>query len=291
MDEEFDPTAFAELANFLEGVGLGSLFSIDANGQPSGWLYERVVEGITSESELLISLQNTPEFQERFGVILEQQRQNAEGIPTYVMTPGQVLEYERSVTAAMAANNMPSWLYDQPGDFASLILSGESAESIVNKIDKAYQFVESAPPEVVDAFNEFYGTAGEAALASYVLDPERTIASIDRAQRTALAAGYGRRYELDISRGQAEMIAGTARGEAGIEEGFREISAMGDVFQETFGESSTDLTAEEQGVAQVFGADSAAQTAIERRLAQRGAVERTSVGGALLTERGVTGLS
>lgn len=290
MDEELNQETWAALATFLSDIGLGALFSINANGNPEGWLYDRVVEGITSESELLIALQSTPEFRERFSVIIRQQEAAAAGENVYVMSPGQVLEYERVVTSTMVANNLPSYLYDQPEDFANLILSGESAESISNKITQAYDFVDSAPQEVREAFNEFYGTEGDAAFAAYVLDPERTIASIDRAQRTAYAAGYGRRYELEISRDQAEDIADSARGLAGIEEGFREISAMQGVFEESVGEAG-DLTAEETGVAQVFAADAEAQTAVERRLAQRQGVNRATVGGALLTQQGVTGLS
>lgn len=287
---EFDYTTWAELASFMENLGLGELLSVDANGRPQGWLAEQIVAGIDTQAALEIALQETEAFQNRFPTIALQREQVRQGQGTYVMSVADILNFERTVSQQMAASGMPSWFYNEPQDFVDLIMSGESPQSIANKIQTAYDYVESAPQEVRDVFAEYYGTDSDAAFASYVLDPERTIAQVERAQRTAFSAGMGRRYDIDISRDVAEDIAGSAMTEAGIEQGLQRIAAQSELFTETFGEQE-DLTAEETGVAIEFGADSAAQTEVERRLIGRQGVGRATTGGALLTERGVTGLS
>lgn len=287
---DFDYTTWAELASFMENLGLGELLSVDANGRPRGWLAEQVIAGVDTQAALEIALQETDAFKNRFPTIALQQEQVRQGQGTYVMTVADILDFERTVSQQMAASGMPSWFYNEPQDFVDLIMSGESPQSIANKIQTAYDYVESAPQEVREVFAEYYGTDSDAAFASYVLDPERTIAQIERAQRTAFTAGMGRRYDLEISRDIAEDISGSAMTEAGIEQGLQRIAGQEELFVESVGEAG-DLTAEETGVAIEFGADSEAQTAVERRLAARQGVQRASVGGALLTERGVTGLS
>jgi len=287
---DFDYTTWAELASFMENLGLGELLSVDANGRPRGWLAEQVIAGVDTQAALEIALQETDAFRNRFPTIALQQEQVRQGQGTYVMTVADILDFERTVSQQMAASGMPLWFYNEPQDFVDLIMSGESPQSIANKIQTAYDYVESAPQEVREVFAEYYGTDSDAAFASYVLDPERTIAQIERAQRTAFTAGMGRRYDLEISRDIAEDISGGAMTEAGIEQGLQRIAGQEELFVESVGEAG-DLTAEETGVAIEFGADSEAQTAVERRLAARQGVQRSSVGGALLTERGVTGLS
>jgi hypothetical protein len=76
---------------------------------------------------------------------------------------------------------------------------------------------------------------------------------------------------------------------AGISEGLQQIGARAPLFAESVGEA-VDLTAEETGVAAVFEGSGEAQTALERRLIRRRSIERASVGGALTTAAGVTGL-
>lgn len=288
-DPSYDLDAYGELAAFLQTIGLGSLLQIDKNGNPSGWLYEQMIEGVDTEAELVIALQSTPEFQARFPVIVEQQQAAAANGVGQVMTPRDVLYYEETVRDAMVRAGMPEGFYDQPDDFFDLIRSGESAQSVANKIERAYDFVNSAPEPVRKAFSEFYGVSGDAAMAAYILDPERTLSTIERAQRTAFVGGMGRSFNVEMSRDASELIADTELSQAAIEEGFREISSQQNVFAETFGERD-DLTAEETGVAATFGGDAGATTALERRLIQRQSIARTSTGGALVTREGVVGL-
>ena len=281
--------SFRTLASFLSSIGLSDLFSY-VNGRPSGWLWDQIVGGVTNVEELLIGLQQTDSFKQRFPIIDFQQQQNAQGIPTRVMTPSEVLTYESEVTNAFRRAGLPSWFYDNPvEDVQARIQSGLSPEAIVERVDTAYSYVVNAPVEVRQKFEEFYGVANsDAALAAYILDPEKTIASLEKAQRTAYTAGIGQQYQIPLSQQQAQTIAEMPLTEAGITQGLQDVAQQSGLYQESVGET-TDLTTE-TGVASVFGADVEATTALERRATQRQTVGQGSQGGAVLTQTGVIGL-
>lgn len=282
--------AFAELGSYLNQMGLGQLFSIDAQGNPGGWLWNRIQSGTDTMEELQVAIESTDVFRERFGVIIEQRRRAAAGDPGYVMRPQDVIDYERTVKQTMAAAGLPGWFYDQPEDFNALILNNMSASEVSERVSQGFEFVQSAPAEVRAAFNEFYGVGqGDAALAAWALDPDRVVRDINKATRTAYASGMARRFDVTISRQAAERIADLPRTEAGIVEGLTQVASQADVFDEGIGEA-TDLTTD-TGVAAVFDGDAAATAAMSRRIGQRRSVNQASTGGAAISNTGVVGAS
>lgn len=281
---------YRELEAYLQAIGLGSLMQTDANGNPTGWLWEQVKTGVTSSAALEIALRETPEFQQRFGIILEQQRRAAAGENVYVMTPAEVLAYEVDVSQAFRTAGLPTSFYDTPAELHQYLVAGLSGEDVVSRIETAFNYVVTAPPEVRAKFEEFYGVGqGDIALATYILDPNVAVNELEKAGRTAYAAGVAERYDIRLARQQAERIAETPLTEAGISEGLQQVAAQSPLFAESVGEA-VDLTAEETGIAAVFEGSGEARTALERRLTARQAINRATVGGAITTAAGVTGL-
>ena len=220
MAEADTQQTFSGLANYLNEMGLGGLFTVDDQGNPGGWLWNKMQSGTDTPEELRIAVEQTDVFRNRFGVIVEQRRRAAAGEPVYVMNPGEVMEYERVVKQTLSAAGLPGWFYDSPQDFHALILNDMSAQEVSERVTQGYEYVQSAPPEVRAAFNEFYGVGqGDAALAAWALDPGRVVRDINKATRTAYAAGMGKRFDVGISRAAAERIADLPRTEAGITEG------------------------------------------------------------------------
>lgn len=280
---------FNILANQLRAIGLGALFTVRADGTPSGWLWEQFQAGVDTEAELMAAIQQTDVFRNRFGVIIEQQRRAAAGQPGIVMTPGEVLEYEARVSQVMRAGGLPTWFYDQPQDLHTLILNDMSVAEVEQRVAQGFEYVDNAPPEVRAKFEEFYGVAqGDAALAAYVLDPTRTTAQLERATRTAYASGMAQRFDLALGRLAAERIADQPRTEAGIVEGLTQVAAQAGLFEASPFEQNT-ITAEDQGVRSVFEGDAEATRDIERRAVSRRAGNRAATGGAVLTQQGLTG--
>lgn len=290
MADDNAQAQFGALASYLQSIGLGELFTTDANGNPGGWLWNQLQAGVDTEEELYFRLEQTDVFRDRFGVIQAQQQAAANGSPVAVMTPAQVLAYETSIRQMMSAAGLPPTFYDEPKDFHALILNDMSATEVQQRITQAYDYVLSAPPEVRAAFSEFYGVGqGDAQLAAWALDPERTVRDMTRATRTAYTAGMGERFGIEINRATAESIADLPKTEAGIAAGMEQIASMSPVFSESIGEQATDLTAGGTGIDAVFNGSGEANQALQRRLAARKAIDRSSTGGALTTQSGVVG--
>jgi len=289
MADDTASNQFGTLAAQLDNIGLGELFTTDSNGNPSGWLWNQIQQGVDTEEEIMAAIQSTDVFKDRFSVIVEQEKKVKEGGAGYVMSPAEVLAYENEVKQYMAASGLPASFYDEPKDFHKLILSDLSPVEVNNKITAAYDYVLSAPPEVREAFNEFYGVGnGDAQLAAWALDPDRTVRDINKATRTAYAAGMANRFDVEIDRTTAERIADLPMTEGGITEGLKQVASLSEVFTEGLGETN-DLT-QKDGVASVFEGSGEAQKALDRRIGQRQAINRQSTGGALATREGVVGV-
>jgi hypothetical protein len=281
---------FRELETYLVGIGLGNLISFDAAGQPSGFLWDMVKRGVTSSAQLELALYDQPDFQARFPVIMEQRAAAATGAATQVMSPREILAYEERVSQTFRTAGLPTTFYDTPDELQTYLSRGLSAQDVEDRVSQAFNFVMSSPLEVRDKFDEFYGVGeGDIALATYILDPDVSLRELEKRGRTAYAAGLGERYDMQLSREAAGRIADQPLTVAGISEGLQQIGARAPLFAESVGEA-VDLTAEETGVAAVFEGSGEAQTALERRLIRRRSIERASVGGALTTAAGVTGL-
>lgn len=285
----FDSTLYQTMARYLSDYGLGSLFSVGANGAPSGWLYEQMQNGIDTADEIQLAVESTAAWQERFSVIVEQRKQAALGNPVQVMTPAQVREYEQTTAQLMRTAGLPTYMFDQPKDFGALMLAGVSTQEVQQRLGTAFDRVRNSNSAVRDEFERFFGVGnGDAGLAAYFLDPTKSLASIDRVSREAFAAGTARRYGLTLDRQLAGDITDKGLTDAGIEQGFENINRLSTIFNETAMEAS-DLSAEREGIASTFGGDGIAQDAIERRVTERKANSARTTGGALITQAGAIG--
>ncbi len=279
---------FNTLAQYLKSLGLGALFTVDSKGAPGGWLWNQIQSGIDTDTELMPRLEQTDVYRDRFSVIVEQQRRAAAGEPVTVMTPGDVLDYERQARQLMSAAGMPKWFYDEPKDFSKLMLADISPKELQDRIGQAYDYVLSAPPEVRAAFTDFYGVGkGDAALAAWALDPERTVRDIGKATRTAYAAGMATRFDIGIDRATAERIADLPLTEEGISSGLQQVAGQESLFEEGIGEAA-DITVGD-GIEAVFENDPEANKKLARRVGERRSIERSNTGGALMTNEGLIG--
>jgi len=279
---------FETLATTLTNIGLGDLFSVDSSGNPSGWLWNQIQAGVDTDEEIAVAIKQTDIYKNRFSVIVEQEKRAREGGAGYIMSEIDVLNYEEEVRGYMVAAGLPPSFYDDPKDFTKLILSNLSPLEVQKKVVAAYDYVLSAPPEVRTAFEEFYGVgSGDAQLAAWALDPERTVRDITKATRTAYAAGMSERFDIGIDRATAERIADLPLTEGGITEGMKQVASLSNVFTEGIGEVN-DITSND-GVASVFEGSGEAQKAINRRVGERRSIERSATGGAIVTREGVIG--
>jgi len=276
---------FDSLAAWLRDMGLSDLFSTTADGTPTGWLWEKIQGGIDTTAELQVAVEGTDAWRSRFQAIVQQREAAARGEPVRVMSANEVIQYEQTAAQLLRSAGMPSWFYDSYQDFVPLMTGQVSVAELQSRIDRSLGMVTEAPPEVRDAFAEFYGANGDAALAAFFLDPNRTVSSLDRAARTAFTAGTARNFGLEVDKARAERIAQTPLSEAAIYQQLGDTAKLEPLSRSGFGEGST--LSDGQLLDATFFGDPAARREMERRLGMRQSTNSNSVGGALLTQRGV----
>lgn len=282
-------SAFDPIAQMLTEAGLGSLFTIGPDGSPGGWAWDQLIDD-PSPVTFQLRLEQRPEFIARYGVIGQMRQAFNEGKVPYVPTVKNVLDYRRTVTETLRGAGLPTWFYDDNGDFDRLMLQGLSPVEIEDHLGKAWTMVHEADPAIRATFSEFYGIGdGDAALAAFFLDPVKTNASLEKAARAAYAGGSARNKGFSIDRTVAESIAQLPITEAGIEQGLAEVAGMHNVFTESISEGAVDLTTGTGVDASLLG-DGQAQTAIAKRIAERRSLNQQAAGGAAVTNKGVVGI-
>jgi hypothetical protein len=283
--------AFALLSRFLNEIGLGSLFSVDSQGNPGGWLWDQIVGGTDSQERLLMALEQTPEFRRRFDVIFELRNQAAAGENVVVPNVSQVLQYEQQYKTTMARAGVPSWFYDSYTDAHDALQKNLTIEQIAERIDSSFSVIQKLPTEVRDMFSEYFGDSSDASLVAAVLDPEKTLASLERATRTAVAGGFARRQGFDISLQQANEYASLGRNVAQTEAEMAQVGQLRDLSTASMGEAQLGA-GEGLDVAFKAGAlgQSDVQQQLESRLTTRRAGQGQSAGGALTLQEGIVGV-
>lgn len=278
---------FGSLASFLNSIGLGSLFSY-SGGKPSGWLWEQIQKGVSTQDELSFALEQTPAFQQRFKVIFDMRDKAARGELSYVPTANDVLNYEREYAQTMSAAGVPSWFYDSVEDAHNAMRSNLSVTQIQERIDRGYGVIQEMPVEVKSAFEELYGGQAEGVLMAAVLDPGKTLREIDRSVRAAQVAGFGRRMGLGVTADQAQRFSAIDMSEAEIRAGVAEAARLRPLTEERIGEAALNLS-DENALAAGLGTNAVDQQLFEARLATRRAGQSTVATGALTGATGVTG--
>jgi hypothetical protein len=280
---------FATLAAYLSQLGLGSLFSVGADGTPSGWLYDQMINGNDSEAGILQSLEQTPVFQQRYKVIFDMRDRQAKGENVVVPTVSDVLKYESEYTQTMSQAGVPAWFYDSYTDAHDAIRRNLTTNQIADRITSSYAIVKSLPTEVKDMFQQFYGDSTDGALVAAVLDPDKTLAQLDKATRAAAIAGFGAKQNVTVSKQQAESYAELGRSVAQSQQDIQQVASLQGLTSSTFGESATQLSEDVAFQAGAMG-NVEANKQLEDRLLGRQLRQRDAAGGAFVASAGTTGL-
>lgn len=230
------------------------------------WAYDVVVEG-ASGTELVQRMYERPEFKDRFQALFRY-RENLPNAPA--ISPQEVLTYERDAISLMRAAGMPAQFYDHYSDFTDLIGNGVSFGELTDRVNDAYMRVATAPRGVRDAFTNFFGPSGDAGLAAMFLDPTKALPALKLQVNAAGVAGTGLNFGFTLGKERAMEAAQTGFDMDNAADRWTSLVQARPLFNETISEQ-TDLRAEEEGAAAVFGLSGggAAITGLERRREER----------------------
>lgn len=265
-------SAAAYLEDLLRRYGLESLVD---------WAKNELATG-AEDVVVLQHLRERPEFQVRFKVIFDRQ---AAGLPP--VSPAEVIEYEKAATQLMSAYGLPKGYYDTPEDFQALLFKDVSPLELQTRLQSGYTRVLMAPPEVRQAFTDFFGPEGDGALASFFLDPDKAQPILEQNLAMAIASGTGTRYGLAVDYGMAESLARKGVSEQDLDMGMKSLVNQSPIFEENYAETE-DLSINREGLAATFSLDPASSGKITKRIGERQA-KAAGTGGPAMTQRGVIG--
>lgn len=255
------------------------------------------------ELEMLI-IQSEP-YLDRFPGIRKAMENNIQ-----TPTAAEYLAYERYVTNVFADNG----LIADTTMVGELIGKGISITQVQQRMDAAVDDVLMMPEEVKTMFRTWTGTTDDAAVLSWVLNPEQSLREIERQTAEAQFGGFTMMSEDVLpeellptqtetkrtmySRGHlepqysklqdlAKELSHLNLSRQQITQGWGRIKDMEHLFAETMREDE-DFSALKEGVDVAFGAGAAGSAALARRIRERVAANQGG-GGATMGRGGVTG--
>jgi hypothetical protein len=281
---------YQAIAQYLTNMGLPGLFSTGSDGTPGGWVWNQITSGVNDANVIQINLESTPEFQAQYGIINQLRTQAQTDPSVHVPSVAEVREYRQTVSSTMRQANLPSYMYNNQQDLDQYMKLGLSASEIESRVGATLDRVRNTDPLVRDTFSNYFGVSGDAALAAVFLDPTKSLAQLDQMSRAAYTGGTGARMGIGIDQATAERIAQSPLTDAGITQGVQTVAGItgSGILTEGFTETN-DLTNKTAIDATFFG-DGAATNELQRRQQERSANAAASVGGAVRTQRGLTGL-
>jgi hypothetical protein len=251
------------------------------SGQVDEWLKDPVF--VNNPAAVATEIRKTETYRTRFAGMAQR---TAGGLNA--ISESEYLELERGYQSTLRQFGLPASFYDQPDDFAGFIGRDLSVAEIADRALKGYVRVQEAAPEVRAAFTQMFGVQGDANLAAWFLDPDKAAPLLERQVEMAAVSGSGAQQGFNIDQSIADTLVRRGIREEQAQQGFFELGRSRRLFDESISESQ-DLIAEREGVGAVFGTDAEAARLVDRRLQGRKAAFEGG-GGALVTERGISGL-
>lgn len=252
------------------------------------WMWESLLKG-KGEAEILNDLYDPTNpggkaFAARFPAI---GKRRAAGLAP--ISPAEYINYERGYRQLMDLAQMPRDFYDSPEDVTSFLTNDVSLAEIGDRIQQGYVAVRSLPKDIRDEFTNLFGTSGDAALASFVLDRNRSLPALQKNIASAQAAGIGARYGVRISADTAMRLGDMGYSPDMLTGAFGKLREVAPVFSERVGEMAN-LEAASTGVEALFSNSESAQRALTERIGQRANIASTA-GDAMGSSKGLFGLA
>lgn len=203
-----DRDAYSAMLGVLREYGLESL---------APTLFEFIQQGYSADT-INVLLPNTAEYKQRFAA---NEARKQKGLP--VLSPAEYLATERSYRQVMAAGGLPVGFYDEPGDFEQWLANDVSPVEVQERVGVAQAWVNSLDPDELAKVSQWY-TTGD--LVAYALDPDRTVAVLDRQFRAGRVGGAAQAQGVEIDRLTGERIAETGVSTEQAREGFGTVVSV-----------------------------------------------------------------
>ena len=293
--------AFAYVKDQLNAVGLGGM---------ADKVWQFILQnGVEDRNRIQLWIYEQPEFKARFPAF-ETLQKKYRGVQ-----PAEYIQLERQYAQVMRAAGITSNYFDDPNDFKSLIENDVSQAEFQERVENGFKKVSQADPAVRNAFQRYFGVDGDAALAAFFIDPERSAPKLTKAAQMAEIGGAASTMGVDINLDYAERLTRLGISQQEALAGFRKMQEQRGLFEAGVGEvaiqpsnvsqetifdaGSKIVPAEGQiptsdvnkiGTDYIFGTDIGVQRELALRLKQRKAQASGVSQQNLMDKRGKTGI-
>ena len=211
-----DRNAFSILKQRLQDFGLEGMAD-------KVWTF--ILEnGPDDDAGTMLWLYQQPEFKARFPAFEALQRKY-KGIQ-----PSQYILLERQYAQTMRGAGLSASFFDNPNDFTALIENDVSQAEFQERIDNGFKKVAEADPSVREAFRQYFGVEGDAALAAFYIDPDRSAPKLAKAAQMAELGGAASTMGVQINADYAEKLTRLGVSQAQALAGFQKMQQQRALF-------------------------------------------------------------
>lgn len=198
-------SAYAMAGDLARNWGLGS--------EGAAYFQSLIQQYGTLDPDVLLSeFRQSDIYAKRFPAVAMMRQQGKS-----VYNEAEMISLERSYSQGLKNAGVPQGFYDSPEDFAKWMANDVSPSEVSERAQMAVDTAKNLPPEVQQAFQDFYGI-GKGDLAAYFLDPKKGKDFLERRYKAAQIGGealmqgldYGKEASMDAAR--AGVTAREARG-------------------------------------------------------------------------------
>jgi len=219
-----EKNAFSMLKQNLQDLGLESLAD-------KTWRF-MVENGTEDDAGTMLWLYQQPEFKARFPAF-ETLQKKYKGIQ-----PAQYIMLERQYAQTMRSAGLSANFFDSPNDFTSLIENDVSQAEFQERVDNGFKRVSEASPAVRNAFRQYFGIEGDAALAAFFIDPDKSAPKLARAAQMAELGGAASAMGVQINSDYAEKLTRLGVSEAQALAGFQKMQQQSSLFARGINETA-----------------------------------------------------
>lgn len=188
-------------------------------------------------------------------------------------TISQIRFYRERGAAMMRVADMPATFYDEPGDFDDWIVAGVDLPELQERVNVAVDWTQNISTEHRTQLEELY-QVGAGGIAAYVLDKDKGLAALQRAQAAAGASAAAVRAKFGpLTRAEAERLISLGVTAPMAEQAFGALDQSRELRAPLTGQRGTALMREQELAAVGGDAD------VLEKLRRAGAGQRGAFGG------------
>lgn len=194
-------------------------------------LWNHIQEFGGDDNALLLWIYEQEEFKQRYPAL---EKLKAKG---RAITPGQYQQLESSYRSAMKTSGVPSKFFDKADDFTDLIVADVNPDEFRQRLVDGYDKVAKTDPLVRQTFKDYFGIEGDAALAAYFIDPDRSTPELLRRAQEAQIGAAAKNSLGKIDLNYASRLAEMGVSYKQATDSFAKLSSMSSLFETGLGET------------------------------------------------------